>query len=156
MFKPLQKRLALKCKVLEPFIPTVPDLEQDSSSMNVVELLAEYYGLGQLEAIFDRGIATFKAKISDGEREAAHKRNAEMGFGVDPRLAEEDVERVVAMIEESEILDPRILSIRSAGRNAIEVSTGGQRGPLDGHGSSIHFRKVGDQWVILDVGFWIS
>ena len=148
--EPLQQKSALRQKVLDQYFGWVPRPQCDLSNMSFPRLLMEYYLLVKYEPKIEEHIKTIRDFVSDGDRKAAHKRNAAMGFRVDPRLAKEDAEKVVAMIEESEILDPRILYIRGAGNNAIEVTTGVQ-GPRCGQGSGIHFRKIGEQWVISGV-----
>ncbi len=155
MVEPLQQKTASRQKVLDQYFGRVPRPQCDLSSLSFPRLLMEYYLLVKYEPTIEEHIKTIRDFVSDEDRKAAHKRNTAMGFRVDPRLAEEDVVKVVGMIEESEILDPRIISIWSKGKNAIEVTTGVES-PRCGRGSKIHFRKIGDQWVLSDVSlvFW--
>ena len=124
--------------------------------MGVEEMKRMSEILLELDAELDQQIEMRKAIVSGAEREEASKRNSALAFTIDPQLSLDDVKQIVDLIETSELLDPRILSVRSAGTNAIVVMTGEIRGPLAGGGFMIHFQKTANQWRVTHVSHWVS
>jgi hypothetical protein len=130
--------------------------EVDATRMGVNEAQQVYQCLLEYDASISKKIEVYRSFVSDEERAAAHKRNATREFEVGPEISQEDIQEIIHVIEDYDLLDPRILSMRQTDEKTVEVRTGVIRGPLDANGMRIYLIKRESGWQITHTVLWCS
>ncbi len=149
-----QKSIQKKQKMLEPIHGVMPVANFDCSKKRIKELKAIYHVLQQIETALNNSILVWSSRVSAEEREEAYQQNARIEFSVSPDMAVENLVAIVQMIEDYQIVYPRILSVQITGTNTVEVMTGGPRGLRDGIGDLVRMERKNGEWIINNVGHW--
>lgn len=150
-----QKAIQKKQNILKPvFYDGFLASEFDCSKKSVNELENIRVLLQEHEITLNSFILSYKSRISEAERKEACQHNTRIEFSVSPDLSVENIVAIVQIIEDSQVLHPRILSIQITGTNTVEVMTGKTRGPLDGMGDSVYMEQKNGEWIINNVGGW--
>lgn len=79
---------------------------------------------------------------------------AAMLLSSDSRLSDADVKHIAAIVRAE--TTQTILTIELQRDGTVQVSTGVQRGPLDGGGNLYTLKRTFRGWKIISRGMWIS